>query len=93
LKNKSDVTNRERTIARAAKRDIGKSQPPSQDPPIQAESPEQKARNEGDKQDMRDMDVSFIRLKSATASRTITQMRAGTVVRVEEKIRSRIAIK
>jgi len=27
--------------------------------------------------------VSFIRLKSATASRTITQMRAGTVVSLE----------
>jgi len=66
------------------KRTANPSQPPSQDPPkgFKPSRPNKSGKKRGDKQDMRDMDVSFIRLKSATASRTITQMRAGTVVRV-----------
>jgi len=75
----------EKNYCETAKADIGKLIPTTITRPserIQAESPEQSGKKRGDKQDMRDMDVSFIRLKSATASRTITQMRAGTVVRV-----------
>jgi len=64
----------EKELLRAAKADIGKLIPTTITRPserIQAVVRTKAARNEGDKQDMRDMDVSFIRLKSATASRTI----------------------
>jgi len=54
--------------------------------------PNKSGKKRGDKQDMRDMDVSFIRLKSATASRTITQMcwNCGESLEGEEPYRHQI---
>jgi len=66
------VTNREELLREQLKGHRQSSQPPSQDPPKGFKSrPNKSGKKRGDKQDMRDMDVSFIRLKSATASRTI----------------------